>query len=78
MARYFFDIHGGESVEVDVDDLGMECPDMAAAEREALQTLAAAIPGHLATGKDFEIAIEVRSAAKPLARFVMRFKAHRF
>jgi hypothetical protein len=66
MARYFFDIDdNGKNV---ADTEGVDCRDLAAAKREAIQTLLEIANDDLPDGDHYSLAIKVRDQS---GRFVV-------
>lgn len=78
MGRYFFDVR--EGLDFFPDDEGIELPSQAAAEAEAVATLAQLLrdPAQEATGQEqrLDLAIEVRTAAGPIFRAALLFAAN--
>ena len=60
MTRYFFDIHDGDRITVDVE--GLELPDIEAAQEEAALSLAEMIRNRLWDEPVVRMAIHVRDA----------------
>lgn len=68
MSRFYFDIHEGD--EATVDEAGLELPDIAAAQKEAVCTLSEiardAVRGHFGHGECNTVSIEVRNDEGPV------------
>ena len=58
MARYFFDLHESDGVEL--DEVGIELPDQAAAEKWAIHTMGSIASDYHVPGNTEEFQIKVR------------------
>lgn len=61
MPRFYFDVRNGSKVAV--DEVGLDCDDLAAAEREAALSAIGLARDGLRGGGSRQVAIEVRSEA---------------